>query len=603
MLKYLRMGSKRTKAIWWALTIVTVGTFVGGFIFLFGAGFDRGMQAEMSGALGTVDGEPIARADYQEAVTEQRQAYQKNYKSDPSEDDSRMLEAQAWRQLIVQLMMDRTARRLGLTATDPEVVLGMKTSPPPILLSAPDFQTDGKFDPNKYTAALRNPGFNWAPFERMVRTQLPVRKLQARLLASLKLSQPELLQSYQEQFEKIVVTGVQVPPSTETNVPPPSAADLDRAYETYKGRFSGPARLQLEVLEVPKKYTDEEVRAAREQAKSLVERARRGEDFAALARDYSEGAGAERGGEVNRLLQPNDFGPQLAPTMAAIPKGSIGDPIAEPGRFTIIKVLDRIQDPVSPVPNLRIAQIMIRVHPSDLSLRDQLDQARKIRAQAVREGLGHVAAAKGLSTGRTQFFAIGQTPPQLLQAPAAADWGVSAKLHEVSPVFEGADGYFVAQVSERRPAGPPTKADMAEQLRPLAEAETRLAAARPRAEGVAKAVAAGKTLEQAAAAAGLTTFHIDLMTRKQPDPRLASSPEAVGALFATPLGRVVGPVNMPTGWLIARIDNRVPADTSAFQQLKGQVSSDILERKQREFFSAWLAEQRAKVKVKDLRTP
>ena len=185
MLKYLRMGSKRTKAIWWALTIVTVGTFVGGFIFLFGAGFDRGMQAEMSGALGTVDGEPIARADYQEAVTEQRQAYQKNYKSDPSEDDSRMLEAQAWRQLIVQLMMDRTARRLGLTATDPEVVLGMKTSPPPILLSAPDFQTDGKFDPNKYTAALRNPGFNWAPFERMVRTQLPVRKLQARLLASL----------------------------------------------------------------------------------------------------------------------------------------------------------------------------------------------------------------------------------------------------------------------------------------------------------------------------------------------------------------------------------------------------------------------------------
>ena len=34
------MGSKRTKAIWWVLVVVVVFTFVGGFIFMFGAGMD-----------------------------------------------------------------------------------------------------------------------------------------------------------------------------------------------------------------------------------------------------------------------------------------------------------------------------------------------------------------------------------------------------------------------------------------------------------------------------------------------------------------------------------------------------------------------------------
>jgi len=40
MLRFLRMGNKRTKTIWWVLIIVTVATFVGGFVFLLGAGFD-----------------------------------------------------------------------------------------------------------------------------------------------------------------------------------------------------------------------------------------------------------------------------------------------------------------------------------------------------------------------------------------------------------------------------------------------------------------------------------------------------------------------------------------------------------------------------------
>ena len=58
MLRFIRSGSKHTKTIWWILIVVTVVTFLGGFVFLFGAGLDSSYRARVSGAVGTVDGMP-----------------------------------------------------------------------------------------------------------------------------------------------------------------------------------------------------------------------------------------------------------------------------------------------------------------------------------------------------------------------------------------------------------------------------------------------------------------------------------------------------------------------------------------------------------------
>ena len=570
---------------------------------MFGAGMDSSMRAKASGALGTVNGSPITRAEYQNAVNEQRQAYRQRSNAEPSDQESRMIEAQAWRALISQRLLDQRAKQLGLTAHDKEVVLNLQAAPPNVLISAPDFQTDGKFDPNKYGAALRNPNINWAPFEQLVREQLPVRKLQERMIASIKLSQPELEQAYRERFERVAVTVVAVPPMTTAPVRPPAQADLDRIYAQKKGLFAAPERTRLELLSTPKKFSEEELRAAREQAQSLVDRARRGEDFAQLAKDYSEGPGAQQGGEIQRIFQPADLGPEIGPKLAALQKGQIADPIAEPGHFVVIKVLDRTQDPGAPGPKLRLAQIVINVRPGEQTLKDQLDEMRKLRDRAKRIGLAKAATEKGLTTTRTSFFPFGGTPPQLYEAPEIADWAFSAKVGELSSVVETTQEFLIGQVTDHRAAGPAPKEDVMEQLRQLAEAEARVQAARPKVDEVMGAVAQGRSLEDAAKAAGLEAIKVPGMSRTQPDPRLSASPEAVGAVFASPVGKVVGPFDTPGGWLIARLDGRLPADTTAYNQIKGQVTSDILSRKQNDFMQSWIAEERRHAKIEDLRTP
>lgn len=602
MLQYLRLGNKRTKTIWWVIIIVTVVTFLGGFVFLVGVGLDTSLSARSRGDMGTVNGRAIARNEFLNAVNEQRAAFHQQTGSDPDQEETRALETQVWRSLVTQHLLDAEARRLGITATDREVVIALQSAPPPMLAQAPAFQTDGKFDPQKYVAALRDPNNNWSPYEDQARRQLPVRKLQERLIASLKLSEPELRQAYRDRFERVSLTVMQIPPSQQPNPPAPSDADVERTYQRYRGRFSSGPVTQLELLQIPMHFSPEEVRSAREQAQGLADRVRRGEDFTALVKDYSEGPAAARGGEVSRVFQPQEFGPEQGPKMAALKAGEISDPFQDGPYFLVIKVISRIPDPVSSVPNLRVAQLAIRIRPSESSLREQTDAARKIRERAARVGLGKAAAENGMATTKTGFYDYNNAPQELVTMPEAADWGLSAKVGAVSHVVQGPQEFTIAQVAAQRPAGPAPREEILEQLRQVAQIGARVAMMKPAAEQAARAIASGSRFEDAAKAAGGTVFTVESMTRAQPDQRLAQVPEAWGAAFAAAPGRTVGPVETLGGWYLVRVDKRVAADPAAFDtQLKAQITQDIVGRRQQSFFANWIAELRSKARVQDFR--
>src|SRR5690349_17181120 len=235
MLSMFRGAGKRTKTIWWVLIVVTVVTFVGGFVVLFGLGADRGGRGNAA-MLGSVNGMPITQTDYQTVVNDQKEAFKRQYGGEPTDRDAKMVEMQAWRAVITQKLMTQVAEQEGMKVNDREVVLTLQTSPPSVLASAPDFQTNGKFDPQKYQQALANPNINWSPFEQLIRTQLPTRKIEERLLASLKLSQPELRETYLDRNEHVNAAVVAIGPDPSVKVSAPGGADLDRIYQGYKSR-------------------------------------------------------------------------------------------------------------------------------------------------------------------------------------------------------------------------------------------------------------------------------------------------------------------------------------------------------------------------------
>ena len=603
MLRMFRGATQHTKTIWWVLIFLTVGSFVFGFVFLLGSGIGSGGSGSGNpGTLGTVNGEPIQRWEYQNAVTNQREVYRSQYGKEPADRDERMVETQAWRGIVMEKLMAAEAKKLGITAQDKEVVLTLQTSPPTQLTNLPNFQTDGKFDQAKYQQAMRDPNNNWAPFEEMTRRQLPVRKLQERLMASVKLSEPELLEAYHDRFDRATVTVVQVSAAPDTAVPAPTEAEIEQAYKTYGGRFASEARVQLEALTQPKRTGEEEVRAAREMAQSMVTRARAGEDFATLCRDYSEGADAEKGGVVDRWFQPDEFGPDMGPRIAAMNPGDVSEPIAEGMRFVVVKLMEK-SPPAPPArPALKIAQLVIKVRPNDATLGEQYNELKKLRDRAKRVGLGRAAAERGLATQRTEWFDFSGSPQALFDVPEAADWGLSAKLNELSPVFMGVDQMAIVQVAAKRPAGLAPRDEVTDMLRSIAKMEARVTKNKPQADAIAAALASGATLEAAGQSVGLTANKVENISRARPDMRLSGAPEVVGAVFTAQVGKPVGPIRGMNGWYFIRVDQMTPADTASFEKLKGSITSEILQRRQQAFMVGYLSEVREKAKVEDRRT-
>jgi parvulin-like peptidyl-prolyl isomerase len=606
MLGHLRSGNKRTKTIWWFLTVVTVGSFLGGFVFLAGLGRDQGTRARLSGNVGSINGEGVTSAQWQAALEEARQAYRQRYGVDPQDRDAKNVEQQAWRAIVNERLFAQQAKQAGLGASDNEVVLGMRTNPPTILAAQPAFQTEGKFDMAKYQQALADPRNNWAAFEDMLRQQLPVRKLQERLLASIKLSQPELHQAFRDRYDHFSATLLTVP-AADTGRSSGSEEELRATYEKYRSRMAAGARTQLEVLVSPKRYGADENKAAMDMAKSLFERASKGEDFFQLARDYSEGPNAERGGLIDRWLQPNDLGPMIAAAVQVKKPGDVIEPVQEGGRVLLLKLMDPAQDtsktktpPPSPTA-IKLSQIVIKVRPAPDDLRAQYKEIKTVADRARAVGLSKAATEKGLSTTKTGFYDENNAPPQLFSVPEAADWGLSAKKDAVSPVFEGEDEFVVVQVATQHQAGPPARDEVGDQLKMIADAEHRVDMSKPRADSLLAALKAGKTLEDAAKAIRLTPSAVQ-GTRNQPDPRLGGNPELLGMLLAAPPGKVVGPVRSAQGWSFARLDGVTAAPDTLFNdQTKAQITNEILSTRQRTFFESYVQKLRGSAQVADLR--
>jgi hypothetical protein len=273
----------------------------------------------------------------------------------------------------------------------------------------------------------------------------------------------------------------------------------------------------------------------------------------------------------------------------------------------LLKIMDPAQDtsktktpPPSPTA-VKLSQIVIKVRPAPEDLRAQYKEVKGIADRARAVGLSKASTEKGLSTVKTGFYDANNAPPQLFATPEAADWGLSAKKDEVSPVFEGEDEFVVVQVSTQHKAGPPARDEVSDQLKMIADAEHRVDLSKSRADSVVAAVKSGRSLEDAAKLVHLTATATQ-GTRANPDPRLAGNPELLGMLLGAPAGKVIGPVRTAQGWSFARLDAVTAApDTMFNDQAKGQITNEILQGRQRAFFESFVNKLMENAQVADLR--
>jgi len=599
MLKHFRSGSKRIRTLWWILTIGTVVTFIGGFIFIFGSGagdMSRAMN-QTPDQVGKVGGEPVRQDDLNGSMSVAQASYMSQYGTEPTGKDAALVREQAWTNLIAERAVDKVARRYGVTVGDAELLYAARNSPPPDITLNPAFMTNGRFDRTKWQQALSDPNVDWSPLEERMRRVMPAQRLEEKVIAGVKISEPELLRLYSTQYDKTVASFVILPlDGSPIDSSKYSDSALKAYYEAHKGDFSSPAMVQAEIVQIPLTVGPDEDAIARAEAEAIVRDVRAGADFAQLAQERSEGPYAERGGDMGQDVAISRLPPALQPVIASLQPGQVADPIRDGNTYFIFKLLNR-----TPTGDVRLAQIQKPIHPSSESLQKDVEGIRKLRADAAKEPLAAVAARRQAVSVNTGWFAQGQFVQALFQLPQVQQWTLNAKKGEVSRAYGTETGWVVVQVTDRREAGPRPFEDARDDVRRALELSLRQEKPMKDAERLLAAVKAGQSLEQAAAAVGAAVARTDSFARSQPDPRLSPSPRAVGLAFGLPVGKTGGPVAGPSGVYVVRKDAFVPGDLTVYERIKGQLSSQILQARQQRWLRGWIESTVAATKVEDLR--
>src|SRR5262245_57020353 len=240
------MSQMRANMKW--IMALTAVTFVG--LMVFGWGMDitgrSGANATGGGELGRVNGEPISYQEWSIAVRNLQEQQQREGATVMLRD----VEQNAWDQLVMQKLINQELNKRGIKVSNEEIRDAALYQPPQEFYSNPAFQTDGKFDLNKYHQIMSSPQVDdqlLGQLEAYYREVIPRAKLYEQTTTGGYVSDGELWRMYKDVHENAKVRYIFFDPSAliPDNRVTVSERDISKYYDDHKSEFARPAHAKV----------------------------------------------------------------------------------------------------------------------------------------------------------------------------------------------------------------------------------------------------------------------------------------------------------------------------------------------------------------------
>ena len=588
------------KYIW----IIIVVLFVGGFLLAETSGLLGRAPVTPTTAVATVNGEDIlATTWYQATQNLEQEAIQRSSQSISLDERQRLMD-QAYDQLVTDALLRQEYKRRGITVTDDEILRAARYAPPVSLMQAPDLQTDGRFDPQKYQRLLASPMAKeqglLSQLEAYYRTEIPKEKLFDQVASDVYVSDEQLWRRYKDTNDSARVTLVAFEPDRISDSAVRVSDDEIRAYyDTHKKQFNRPGSAKVSILTIPRAVTAADSAAVRNHALAVRARIVGGEKFEDVAKAESADSGSAANGGALGTNPKGRFVPPFETALAALKPGELSQPVLTPFGYHLIRLDARKGDSTT------AHHILFRIQQSD---------SAATRTDRRADSLARIAAstdqpAKFDEAARTLQIPILRAPviegnPLTINGqfiPSVGPWAFEgARPGETSELFDAEGGYYLARLDSLTAGGTQSLDDAKRDIREYLARQKKLDALLPQATNFAKVAAAG-TLESAAKLMNMRVVSTKFFTRVTGTPELAQAPEAVGAAYSLPLNTVSQPIRGMNLVVIERVDARVPADSAAFEKQKLQLKNQALQQLRRQRVSDYLANLKEAAKIDDRR--
>jgi len=531
--------------------------------------------------------------------------------------------------LVMRHVMTEQARRLGLNASVADIEQR--------ILENPAFREAGNFIGRaRYQAILAQNNLTIEEFESGVRDDIMTDKLKSFVTAGVTVSDKEVETEYKRRNEKAKLDYFVIDPAKLDDKVTLTDQDKRDYYEKNKAKYSVPEKRQARYIFVetvkmrsqvtvsdselrqyyeqhqseyrlPDRVTaqhilfktqekkPEEIAAIRQKARDVLERAKKGEDFESLAKQFSEDTSAANGGDLGSFTR-GQMVPEFEQVAFSLTPGAISDLVQTQFGIHIIKVKEKQEARNRPFEELKEA---VRPIVSTRKAEQKVsDVAQQIAVELVsNKDLNAVAQKFAVEVKETGLVEPGQPIPELGNAAELERRMAMMAKGEIGTAIPVERGYVVPMLTEIAPAHPASFEEAQTKVAADVKAEKVQLLATEKGNQVQELIKAGKDLATAAKTVGAEIKTSELLTRGASVPDFGSIAEFDKEIFSLPIGKAGTPSTISGKTFAFSVKERQEINPEEMKKSMETVRTEVVPGKREQYFSAYMQEIRKKMET------
>jgi peptidyl-prolyl cis-trans isomerase D len=595
------------------------------FVFM-GAG---SFSARRSSKVATVNGDAITVSQYQQAYYNVLENLRAQFGNRLNDDMIKMfnVKQQAIDGLINTTLLRQAAEKNGLRVPDTELAES--------ITRIPAFQNNGVFDKQRYKMLLGQNRLTPESFETMQKETILMDRLRSVVTKNAKVSELEIQQWYNWENTSIDIAYAAFKPETVKDVEITDQM-LDEYYNAHKEKYKTQPQIQARYVKFdPESYrmdaviTDEEIQQyfteqqdefilpetvsarhilfkvaenaddktvedARLKAEDVMEKAKSGkEDFAELARTYSEGPSKGNGGQLGDFKKEAMVKP-FSDAAFSMAIGDISAPVRTQFGWHIIKVEAHNQ---ASTMSLEEATPQVTKKLTDRKIKNIAYDAALSLYDITFDGEEFIKNAKdsGLELVTTEFFPMQKGPKGIGNASAFADTAFKLPMMELSDITEIGESYYLIQIINKEPEAIPAFDKVKEEVtKDTKQAQQKIAAKEAAKKFLEKAKAVGSITAAAEENTSITIKTTGQMNRSDAVPGIGNDKKLMTAAFKLSKSNKLSEdvVAAETGLYVIELKDKKRPLKQGLDITKSDIHDRMLSQKQSALYSSWLTNLR-----------
>ena len=557
--------------------------------------------------IASINGEIISPTQFNNLINQQLSTL-KN--SGQSINDFQINQARnrAWENLLQDVLVSQEVEKLGIKASNEEVMYHLENQPPAFLQQNPTFQTEGKFDINKYLDALANPnGDEWMPIEQFMKnTYIPNFKLQKILDEGIVVSEEDVINEFKHRNLDYTLSALHVTSALISKEDSePNQDQINQEYDAIKSdKYKHGELRSLSYVYWKKEPAEQDTMDAKILANELLNRAKTNADFALLANEYTMDPSNQgtKGGDLGWFKKGRMVKPFEEAAFKANKNQIIGPVLSRFG-YHIIHIRDkRIDD--NGDDEILASHILIKIDISPTTLSNLKRDATLFSYDAQDNSFKSAVKEHGLIISTVEKLNENDLSiKDLGNLRSAVRYAFNSKINTVSEILENEKYFVICSLDSIIPEG----------IRPLIEVESQLKAKlKNKIAKLASLEEANKLLidissgektisELVKSKKGLDGFIKETKKLNQGFTSIGRSNYVSGAISTASIEKIIGPLETNQGYAILQVHEKSNLDSTLYNLQKDQIRQNIFSKRQNQYFQAWIDNLKEKAEIVDNR--